>query len=216
MIKACLFDVDGVLIQSIQAHREAWKIFAREMQLAISMAELEKATRGYSTSVCMQNLLGRDLSEAAILRHVQHKEKLASALFKPIESLTPGIVPFLTDLRARGIKIGYATNTERANLESKFVGTPLPELADFIATATDVTYPKPHPEIYLKAAQVLGAAASECLVFEDSPPGITAGQTAGMKVVMLRTDYNQMIAADDVAKVITDFRELTAAAALSL
>ena len=152
----------------------------------------------------------------AILRHVQHKEKLASALFKPIESLTPGIVPFLTDLRARGIKIGYATNTERANLESKFVGTPLPELADFIATATDVTYPKPHPEIYLKAAQVLGAAASECLVFEDSPPGITAGQTAGMKVVMLRTDYNQMIAADDVAKVITDFRELTAAAALSL
>ncbi len=209
MLRACLFDVDGVLIQSEWAHEATWMDLAREQKLTLSEQEVHARTQGHTLVEGLKNLFGQDISARQLAEFSARKEALFRERFDPPRHLTPGVMDFLEALHAKRIKIAFVTNTSRVNLNPKLLGTGLPELADTIVTADEVKRGKPDPEMYLLAAARLGALPGECLIFEDAVPGIKAAQAAGIKVVLLRAEYNRSVTDNSVAKVIGDFRGMT-------
>jgi len=97
----------------------------------------------------------------------------------------PGARELLMFLKRRRIPAGVATSTNRARSEENLRRTGLSEFIDVLVTRDDVRFAKPHPECFLKAASLLGAAPAECLALEDSHHGIRAAHAAGMAAIMV-------------------------------
>jgi HAD superfamily hydrolase (TIGR01509 family) len=100
-------------------------------------------------------------------------------------------LPFLQDLKTNGIKTGVATSAPRANLDLIMEKLGFEPHMESILASEDVTQHKPHPEVYLTSAARIGVDPAQCVVFEDSFSGITAGLNAGMRVVGVLSSHTQ-------------------------
>ena len=102
----------------------------------------------------------------------------------------PGVVQFISDCRARGLKLAVATSADRVKMRGNLeqIGV-APEAFDACVTGSDVTHKKPHPEIFLAAAEQLGLAGDACLVVEDAPNGIRAAKAAAACCLGLTTSF---------------------------
>jgi HAD superfamily hydrolase (TIGR01509 family) len=114
----------------------------------------------------------------------------------------PGIEAFLA--RHGALKTALVTNAEPANVNFVLDGSGLRRYFDALVTGDDVQLPKPHPDIYLRAAELLRVAPSDCVVFEDSPIGVAAALAAGMRVVGVATSEPDLAGA---SLMIADFTE---------
>jgi len=103
------------------------------------------------------------------------------------QMLVPGLRPFLE--RYRQAPLAVATNGEPDNVSFLLDRTGLRHFFRVVVDGSQVERPKPDPEIYLRAAGLLGVAPENAIVFEDSPSGVQAARTAGMRVIGLRTTY---------------------------
>ena len=99
----------------------------------------------------------------------------------------PGSRELLTALKEAGIPRAVGSSTSRTNLDAIFASTGLGEFFDVVVSAEDVINGKPAPDVFLKAAQLLGVSPERCVVFEDALFGIEAARRAGMKVVAVAT-----------------------------
>jgi HAD superfamily hydrolase (TIGR01509 family) len=104
------------------------------------------------------------------------------------EILVPGIREFLDEYRDAPMAV--ASNAEPENIELILDGTGLRGYFRAVVAGHEVSQPKPHPEIYLRVADLLGVAPADCIVFEDSDTGVQAGVGAGMRVVGIRTTHD--------------------------
>jgi HAD superfamily hydrolase (TIGR01509 family) len=104
----------------------------------------------------------------------------------------PGARQFIADCRRRGLKLAVATSADRVKLDGNLreIGIPA-EAFDVCLTGDDVEKKKPHPEIFLTAAEQMGLAGASCLVVEDAPNGIRAGKAAGCRCLALTTSFSQ-------------------------
>jgi beta-phosphoglucomutase family hydrolase len=185
---AVIFDMDGVLVDSGASHRAAWRAMLDEL----GVAEPEQAWRrtiGRPAHEAVSRLLGRDLSEdearrLSELKH-EHYTRLAASGLPPVR----GAAAFLDTLAALGVPRALATSARRADVTRLL--EPLGFLDHFavIVAAEDVRRGKPHPEVYLRAAEGLGVAPERCLVFDDSRVGIEAARAAGMRVIAVATAH---------------------------
>lgn len=196
-ISAVIFDLDGTLVQTENVHCQAWlEILAK---------------RGYHYDEhWFEQWIGtadRFLAQGVIEEHqlsiaprVLQKEK--EALFYELvvkdNQAFPGITAMLETLQAR-LPLAIATNSSREDAKHVFRSTPLERFMQTVVTSTDVKKLKPHPEMYLLAAQRLGVAPQQCLVLEDSPAGSAAGTAAGMYVIGLTSSQpkEKMMAAQE-------------------
>jgi HAD superfamily hydrolase (TIGR01509 family) len=103
--------------------------------------------------------------------------------------LLPGLTEFLAAAHARGIALAIGSAAIPFNIDFVVDGLELRSYFPTIVSADDVTLSKPHPETFLKAAQLLGVAPADCLVFEDVPKGVEAAARAGMDAVVLTTTH---------------------------
>jgi len=202
---ALIFDMDGVLIDSNPAHCHAWDVYNRRHGVETTPA-MHGIMYGKRTDQIIRAFLGEHLSDADVLAHSDAKEVLYREMVQPRvgELLVPGVRRFLADATALGLPLAVATNANRANLD--FV---LQEgkLASFFRVAIDghqVSRPKPDPEIYLLAAELLGTPPPSCVVFEDSRAGVDAGLAAGMRVVGISTTHDEI---PGVSLMIRDFED---------
>ncbi len=106
------------------------------------------------------------------------------------EMLVPGIRGFLD--RYRNAPMAMATNAEPPNVEFLLDRTSLRHYFRAVVTGAQIKHPKPDPEIYLKAAELLGAAPRNCIVFEDSHSGVEAARAARMRVVGIGTTFGNL------------------------
>jgi beta-phosphoglucomutase len=184
-IKACIFDLDGVIVDTAVYHYKAWKRLANHLGFDFTEEENEKL-KGVSRVRSLQLILewgGVQKSEAeqaqlADLKNSWYVEMIQE--MKPDEIL-PGAKEFLQAVRRAGLKtaLGSASKNSRTILEK--VG--LIELFDSIIDGNTVTASKPDPEVFLKGAVSLGLEPSACVVFEDAIAGVQAAIAGGMKVV---------------------------------
>lgn len=185
MIKACIFDLDGVIVDTAKYHYLAWKKLADELGINFTLEDNERL-KGVSRMQSLEIIL-----ELGNLK-LEEKEKYALAEKKNkwyVEYISkmdksevlPGVEEFIDKLRENNIKTAIASaskNTriilERLDLAKKF---------DVIIDGTMISKAKPDPEIFLKAAEYLKVQPNECVVFEDAVAGVEAAKKAGMKVI---------------------------------
>ena len=189
-LAAVIFDFDGVVIDSHEAHERSWFALADELDRPFTR-ETFVATFGQRNESILP-LLGwaEEGDKARIQQLGDRKETLYREILRSegIQPL-PGVVALLEDLRAQGIPSAIGTSTPRANVECVLEITGLTVFFREVASAEDVTRGKPDPEVFLKAAEKLGVAPFACVVIEDAQVGIRAAKAAGMKALAVTTTH---------------------------
>ena len=183
--------MDGVLINSNPVHGEVWEIFCGRYGLKLSDA-LRQRLYGRRNDEIVRELFGPELSSADVLEKGAAKELLyREAISERVEEmLVPGLKPFLE--RYRHVPMAVATNAEPANLEFLLDRAGLRGYFRAAVDGYQVLYPKPHPDIYLRAAELLEVAPANCIVLEDSHHGIQAARAAGTRVIGVSTTYGDL------------------------
>jgi beta-phosphoglucomutase family hydrolase len=202
-IKALLFDMDGVMLNSNPLHRDAWTEYNQRHGI-VTTPEMRLRISGKRNDEVVRDFFGADLSDEEVMAHGRAKEALYRGLMgeRLPGAIVPGIEAFLA--RHGALKTALVTNAEPANVNFVLDGSGLRRYFDAVVTGDDVQLPKPHPDIYLRAAELLRVAPSDCVVFEDSPIGVAAALAAGMRVVGVATSEPDLAGA---SLMIADFTD---------
>ena len=184
-IKACLFDLDGVVVDTAKYHYLAWKRLANSLGFDFTEKDNERL-KGVSRIQSLEILLsiGKvNPSHSEKLKMAQEKnEWYVEYISKLDESeILPGVKNFLIELRQNGIKIALGSASKNSMLILNNLN--LTSYFDAIVDGNKVSKAKPDPEVFLLGARELQVHPSECLVFEDAQAGIDAAKAANMKVI---------------------------------
>jgi beta-phosphoglucomutase len=210
MIQGAIFDMDGVLVDNLSYHVHAWQQFGREMGRDLAERDI-RAVFGQRNREMVRKLLGPGLRDEDIPRLTERKEQIYRDCITPDLHPVPGLHDFLEQLKSAGIRSAVATSGPRVNVDFVLDRLAIRDYFDAIITGAEVTRSKPEPEIFLLAARQLGVEPEHCVVFEDSAAGIEAANRAGSICVALATTHSvEELRGQKVARIIPDFRSLTA------
>jgi beta-phosphoglucomutase len=184
-VKACLFDLDGVLVDTARFHYLAWKNLAEELGFEFTETQNERL-KGVSRMASLEILLeigGIHLRDEEKIKYASEKNELYLKYIQKMvpEDVLPGVRPFLDELKGKEILIalGSVSKNARAILDR----TQLTPLFDAIVDGNVITEAKPNPEVFLTGASMLKTGPVNCVVFEDAVAGVEAAHRAGMKCV---------------------------------
>ena len=183
MIRAAIFDMDGLLIDSeplwTRAEIEAFATVGIELdqeKCAQTVGKgLEEVVRFRYEQ---QPWTGKSLEEVGLLIHRRMLE-LVEAEGRPM----PGAIAAVEFFKSKGLKLGLATSSDRSLIDASLDALDLKSAFDHLQSGSELEHGKPHPLVYLVTAERLGIPPAECLALEDSLPGLTAAKAAGMKAV---------------------------------
>jgi beta-phosphoglucomutase len=186
---AVLWDMDGVLVDSGSLHRRAWRIFLEQRGLSIGDRVFALGF-GRPNEEVLPDFFGPALSGAEIAQLSAEKERCYRDLVTR-EGIcpTPGIRFWLEQFCQAGIRQAVATSGCRANADLVLAMIDAARYMKTIVSAGDVLRGKPEPDLFLKAAELLGIHPSRCLVIEDSVYGVQAAQKANMHCLALATTH---------------------------
>ena len=186
---AAIFDWDGVIVDSSRQHERSWEHLAGEEHRSLPVGHFTRSF-GMKNEKIIPELLGWTHEQQEIRRLSLRKEELYREIIRRdgIRAL-PGVLEWLSQLRDASVPCAIGSSTHRLNIETTLDKLGLVEYFCAIVSAEDVSHGKPHPEVFLLAAQKLGVESSQCVVFEDAHVGIEAARAAGMKVVGVATTH---------------------------
>jgi HAD superfamily hydrolase (TIGR01509 family) len=186
-VGAVIFDWDGVVIDSSSLHERSWEALASEIGKTLP-ADHFKRGFGKRNAVIIPEILDWSQDSAEIDRWGKRKEELYRIMGREEGiPILDGTRDFLRSLRAAGIPCVIGTSTERMNIELAFEQLDLGSFFLGAVCSEDVSRGKPDPEVFLKAATLVGVDPQNCVVLEDSAHGIIAARRGGMKGLGLAT-----------------------------
>lgn len=199
---AFLFDLDGVVLDSMQLHIDAWESHLKFH--GVSGDRLSERMHGKRNDEIVREIFGESLSAEEVFRHGAAKEELFRTFMRPQleQKLVPGIRNFLESWKS--IPMGLGSNAEPPNVDFVLDGARLRPYFQAVVDGHQVERPKPDPEIYLKAASQLCVDPDCCIVFEDSMTGVSAGLRAGAMVVGIATTADELPGVDLMVRDFTD------------
>lgn len=183
--------MDGVICHTNPFHSMAFKEFFAKRNLFPTEEEFAAHMYGKSNSYIMSHFFGRKIEGEELLILEDEKEGLFREIYQHHVNPIDGFLEFFHGLKRNNLKTGVATSAPKANLE--LIAGKLDLFPHFESSlaSEDVNKHKPDPEVYLKSASRLQISPENCLVFEDSFSGITAGLNAGMKVVGVLSSHQK-------------------------
>ncbi len=196
--RALIFDVDGTLAETEEAHRSAFNQTFAAAGLAWHWdtdlyRDLLRVTGGQQRIRHHASRIGHALADDAVAAlHRAKNRRYAEMVAGGAVSLRPGVARLIAEARQAGLRLAIATTTSRSNLEALLAHVMAPEaLAWFevIVTGEDVFAKKPDPEAYARALAGLGLAATECFAFEDSRNGLLAAHALAIPTVVTPSVY---------------------------
>lgn len=182
---ACIFDLDGVLVDTAKYHFKAWKRLTDMLGTAFTENDNERL-KGVSRMASLEIILeighmkldeGKKL-EYATLKNKWYIEYISK--MTPSEIL-PGCIRFITELKNAKIRIAIGSASKNTPMILERVG--LLGMFDAVADGNNIAKAKPDPEVFLKAAEMVGIKPEECVVFEDAVAGVQAALNAGMMCI---------------------------------
>lgn len=203
--KAAIFDLDGTIVNNMRYHEQAFRNLATKHGITLTPEDFI-----WMMGRKNKEIFAKFFGEKSVEEHerlADEKEAIYRELFASEITEVPGLLIFLKMLSEHGMKLAIASAAPKENRIFVFKHLPIYEFFDSVVGAENVTYGKPHPEVFLTAAANLNVEPKDCIVFEDAPNGITAAKAAGMFVVGLLTTHTK----EDLKEadmVIRDFREL--------
>ena len=207
-IEAVIFDLDGVIVSTDECHYRAWKKTADEEGIYFDR-KINDRLRGVSRMDSLEIVLERAERLYTDEEKVELAERKNNYYKEYIKKLTKddiltGVNENLAELKAKGIKVAIGSSSKNTPDILKYIG--LDNYFDAVSDGNNITKSKPDPEVFLKAADMLGVPYEKCLVVEDADSGIEAGKRAGMYTLAVNNakgaDYSL---ADLSAGKITDY-----------
>jgi beta-phosphoglucomutase len=185
MIKGCIFDLDGVVVDTARYHFLAWQELARELGFEFTENDNERL-KGVSRMTSLEILLGIGNlrlpdQEKQMLAARKNQWYLNYISTMTPDDILPGVKEFLNLLRSSGIRLALGTASRNAGIILQQIGLSL--AFDSIIDGNRVTHAKPDPEVFLLAAAGLNLKPEECIVFEDAIAGVEAARNGGMKCI---------------------------------
>jgi beta-phosphoglucomutase len=182
MLKACLFDLDGVIVDTARYHFVAWREIAEELGFVFTEEDNEKL-KGVSRIRSLEILLeiggiSLDDESKTLLAQKKNSLYLQYVLKMRPDEVLPGAREFLTDCRNNNLGIGLGSASKNATTILNLLQ--ITHLFDAIIDGNKVTKAKPDPEVFLTGARELGVLPQNCVVFEDAKAGIEAAIAANM------------------------------------
>ena len=207
MIKAAIFDMDGVIVDSEHLNIKAGKQTMLKYGIRVSSEELQRFTRTTAQAM-FRELIKRYKLDTTFEKMSNEREEKLLTLLKEGTRPTRGVMELLKKLKQENIKLAIASSSHRRLIEYVLERLNITHIFDLIVSSEDIKHSKPNPEIFLKSAKELDVNPIECLVFEDSKLGVEAAKNAGMRCVGYRNPNsgNQDLSKADI--VVDDFSKL--------
>ncbi|HEY5058284.1 MAG TPA: HAD family phosphatase [Gaiellaceae bacterium] len=215
MIRAFLFDFDGLIIDTEVPSRAGWQHVYRELGYDLppeKWALMVGTVGGWDPMAYLEELVGGPLDRELVTeRRRAHEFALIDA-----EELLPGIAEYLAEAEQRGIKRAIVSSSSRTWIDTHLARLEREVGWDAIVTADhDEARAKPRPDLYLEALDLLGVAAAEAIAFEDSPNGVRAARAAGIFCVAVPNEVTRNLGLDHADLVLGSLAELTPAELLA-
>jgi beta-phosphoglucomutase len=184
-IEACIFDLDGVIVDTAKYHFIAWRALAEELGFTFTVEDNERL-KGVSRMQSLEILLeigGKQFTETEKLAMAHKKNTLYVSYIEKMtpEEILPGVSEFLLELRNKGIKVALGSASKNSPMILQQIH--LSEMFDAIVDGNTISEAKPNPEVFLKGAERLRVEPDHCVVFEDAIAGIEAARNAHMYCV---------------------------------
>lgn len=183
--KACIFDLDGVIVDTVPAHYIAWKAIADELNIPFNEEDNEHL-KGVSRVDSMKRILsigGLTKTDEEVLEMTTRKNEIYVSIISKMtpSDILPGVVDLIKTLKENEVPIAIGSSSKNTPTILKAVG--LDDTFDAIVDGNQVVHSKPNPEVFLKGAERLGASPEDCVVFEDAISGVQAAKNGNMKCV---------------------------------
>ena len=191
-MKAFIFDLNGTMIDDMTYHTKAWQTLLNdELGGNFTWEEVKPQMYGKNPEVLVR-MFGPDRFTLDEMNRLSlEKERKYQIEFLPHLKLLPGLDEFLQRAHQQGIPMAIGSAAIPFNIDFVLDNLNIRHYFKAIVSADDVVLSKPHPETYLKAAEILRVTPADCIVFEDVPKGAEAAANAGMKAVILTTTHEK-------------------------
>ena len=185
MTKGFIFDLDGVIVDTAKYHFLAWQRLAHSLDIAFDEEDNEQL-KGVSRKESLQWILKKggkvlslpDFEDAMALKNSWYIDYVGEM---NEDGILAGVSDFLAEAKNLGVKLAIGSSSKNARLILTRIG--LLQSFQFISDGTIISHSKPHPEVFLKAAEGLNLHPSDCVVFEDAEAGVAAALAGGFKAV---------------------------------
>ncbi|MDP9048906.1 MAG: HAD family phosphatase [Bacteroidota bacterium] len=187
---AIIFDMDGTLVDNTSYHFKSWQaLFKAHGKGKLSKQTYETGISGVPVMDSIRRIFGDEYDQAGLKKLFTEKEEFYRKEYAPYVAPVNGLENFLAELKDAGVKMALASSATVDDINFILDHVPIRQDFNVIVNSTMVSKPKPHPQIFLKAAEKLHMPPEKCVVFEDSLAGIKAGNAAGMRVVGITTNH---------------------------
>jgi beta-phosphoglucomutase len=185
LIKACIFDLDGVIVDTAKYHFIAWKQLADELGFEFTKTHnelLKGVSRMRSIDILLEiGNIEKSEAEKQVLAAEKNERYVAFISRMTPDEILPGVHQFLHGLKEKGIRIALGSASKNAPMILERIA--LAHLFDAVVDGNQVAKAKPDPGVFLKGAEKVKTDPSECIVFEDAMAGIEAAKAGGMRCV---------------------------------
>tara|TARA_R110002073_G_scaffold72537_1_gene177784 strand:+ start:825873 stop:826532 length:660 start_codon:yes stop_codon:yes gene_type:complete len=209
MLKAVLFDMDGVIVDTEPLHRKAYFNMFSDVEIAVSEALFTSFTGQATYNICTQLVCDFQLTHTPKVL-VEKKRAHFKYLFENDQSLQliDGVLDLIKDYHANGLTLVLASSASMPNIDRIFERFNLNQYFSAKLSGADLKASKPHPEIFIKATEASGFSKSECMVIEDSTNGIKAANSAGIFCVGFNSENSKNQNYNEANLVINQFNEI--------
>ena len=213
MIKALIFDMDGTIVDNMGVHTAVWLDVLAEFGVKITASEFQATVAGMTNPETLRKLVNPEMTDTQAAEIARRKEERYREQYRTKMQSVKGLLPLLQQAREGGMCLAVATAAGSENVEFIMNGLQLWDYFDAVVGADDVARGKPHPDLFLLAAERIGVPPENCLVFEDALTGIEAARRAGMLVTVMTTSHNidEVAHLPNVQQVIPDFTHVALA-----
>ena len=182
MIRALIFDFDGLILDTEEPIYRSWQEIYEEHGVELPFERwieiVGSSTAAFHPQSHLEQRLGRPLPPEVIDRRAARRTELVLA-----QQVLPGVVSHMESARLLGIKLGVASSSSRDWVAGHLERLGILDRVDCLRTREDVVHVKPEPDLYVSVLDCLGAVAGDALAIEDSPNGIIAAKSAGLRCV---------------------------------
>lgn len=178
-IRAVIWDMDGVIADSGPHHLAAWQEIFSQRGIKFTAQDFKRSF-GTRNDNIIRNTLGEKTSQDEVEAIAREKEEAFRRIARGKIEPLPGALELIRALKKQGFRMAIASSTPAENIQLVTGSLGIADCFQVIVNGQDVTQGKPHPQVFLSAAQRLGIKPENCLVIEDAVVGVTAAKRAGM------------------------------------
>jgi beta-phosphoglucomutase len=205
--RAFIFDMDGTIVDNMGFHTDSWLEFFARRGKQYDAEAFFRETAGAQGREILRERLGPEIPDDEIAVLAQEKDALYREMYAPHREAVEGFEHLVSEAKKRGVALAVATSAPPPNIVFTLDEMDLRRHFDAVVGAADVKQGKPHPDVFLKAAEKLGVDPANCIVFEDAPLGVEAARRAGMRAVVITTTLpaEAFSEFDNVVAIVSDY-----------